>query len=1137
MSRSNVKVICRFRPINKREMKEGDSTNASTVEIQDDFSCVVSGGKVRTPLVFTFDYLFHGDCRQEDVYTYAARDTLIDVFHGYNGTIFAYGQTGAGKTFTMFGPSIEDHEMKGIIPRCVDHLFEHIGEDETETEFTIKCSFLEIYKENIRDLLNPGGNGKLKVRETPSRGVWVQDLTEIPVTSEDEIFQLLNIGEQSRSVAKTDMNDASSRSHSLFMITLIQKKTDGSVISGKLNLADLAGSEKVGKTGAKGETLEEAKKINQSLSALGNCINALTTNSQHIPYRNSKLTFILRESLGGTSKTTLIIACSSHSFNMEETISTLNFGKRAKSIQNQVTVNQERSAKELEAIVRRLNDQIKGLRNYVGKLESDLKERDPTYDFDETRKLTNAMTTLDGSRHQEEKVSEGKNIISKLLSPRPPQQSDLENFDFDNLPRRSLKSKRKSSVPLRHFEELPKRSLRSKRTSDVGLLTPESALETPKLEQLASPYKTPTKLKIPSINDMRRVENDKEQNKNWLSYDPLELTELQFKFDLYKENHELEVMNLQEEINSLLEERKQTEYNYMVRYDEKKEEIRKLEEQITLLNSQYQSTSQKLEYTIAHLTEKEAMLKFSGADLKKKDDLISNLKNENMELGKNIDVLHNSLSEHESMIKEKEDVIEKEKEHNIILTEEKNSLEISLENLKSKMSGKDEQISDLCQEINEMKKQIESLSIETEEKENEVHLLSEELKKAEDELQKLSSQFHEVDIAREVISQVSKSKDEIESELHQFKKKYSDLQDSSEQMKEEIKSLRRDNLNSKSELQRKDMKIEALEHFIEQNNEQIENLREQNEQLREKIEYIEKSSAMKSRKDEARMKKQEELMAVKDLKIFKITEKTKELQRNYNTVKNEFEELEDKYQSQNHEITSELVSHIQRLGEENKKLRKSEAQVEKMKRKNEELEVTLKGTKDAYEELQKKYYDLIVEEQERNLREQQNKQNKRSTKIVAPVKSSRNSSVGGPNARITRKINIEKELAIPSKGENGGNNGLINWFFSPSKKKLPSLSDLGEYQKQGYLNLYTGFIGGWKKKKLILHGTNLYQFDKDGNEAEEVVPLGSCTTEVIKAEDEFIFTLAYEGKTARFKAPSRNALVDWVTAINPSYSF
>jgi kinesin family protein 5 len=290
-----------------------------------------------------------------------------DVLTGYNGTIFAYGQTGAGKSWSMMG-SMSSAENKGLMPRAASALFKLIEESEDGNEFKISCSYLEIYNESIQDLFNVN-NKNLKVHESPDKGIYVADLTEQYVGSEEEIYQLLEIGSNNRVVSYTQMNATSSRSHSVFIIRIEQRNSNtGTVKTGKLNLVDLAGSEKVGKTGASGQTLEEAKKINQSLSTLGQCINALVERKGHVPYRDSKLTRILQESLGGNSKTTMICACSPHPFNIEETISTLKFGQRAKSIKLSVKVNSVKSAKELQILVDKLNAQLKQLRIQNNKL-------------------------------------------------------------------------------------------------------------------------------------------------------------------------------------------------------------------------------------------------------------------------------------------------------------------------------------------------------------------------------------------------------------------------------------------------------------------------------------------------------------------------------------------------------------------------------------------------------------------------------------------------------------------------------------------------------------------------------------------------------------------------------------------------
>ena len=273
----------------------------------------------------------------------------------------------------MMGADIDDMEQRGIIPRIVEQMFASIMRSPENIEYTVRVSYMEIYMERIRDLLVPQ-NDNLPVHEEKSRGVYVKGLLEIYVSSVQEVFEVMRRGGAARATAATNMNLESSRSHSIFVITITQKNVEtGSAKSGQLFLVDLAGSEKVGKTGASGQTLEEAKKINKSLSALGMVINSLTDGkSTHIPYRDSKLTRILQESLGGNSRTTLIINCSPSSYNDQETLSTLRFGVRAKAIKNKAKINAELSPLELKQLLKKAQSQVTTYESYVGSLEGEV---------------------------------------------------------------------------------------------------------------------------------------------------------------------------------------------------------------------------------------------------------------------------------------------------------------------------------------------------------------------------------------------------------------------------------------------------------------------------------------------------------------------------------------------------------------------------------------------------------------------------------------------------------------------------------------------------------------------------------------------------------------------------------------------
>lgn len=276
----------------------------------------------------------------------------------------------------MLGPpDLEQHGESqadaGVIPRAMAMIFErvtaHKASKETISEMRVSCSFIEIYQEEVQDLLVskpvPGG---LRVRETISHGAHIEGLTEHTVTELEAVWDLLNVGLVRRKTASTAMNETSSRSHSLFMVTVTQEWPDGTRNVGKLHLGDLAGSENVKKSQVEGAGLEEAAGINRSLSALGHCIKALTTKKRtHIPYRDSRLTFLLKESLGGNAKTTLIVTCSPHYYNLEETISTLRFAVRAKKIKNTAMVNTTRSVESLERLVESLTRQLQELQARV----------------------------------------------------------------------------------------------------------------------------------------------------------------------------------------------------------------------------------------------------------------------------------------------------------------------------------------------------------------------------------------------------------------------------------------------------------------------------------------------------------------------------------------------------------------------------------------------------------------------------------------------------------------------------------------------------------------------------------------------------------------------------------------------------
>ncbi|XP_030674502.1 kinesin-like protein KIF3A isoform X3 [Nomascus leucogenys] len=358
----NVKVVVRCRPLNEREKSMCYKQAVSVDEMRGTITVHKTDSSNEPPKTFTFDTVFGPESKQLDVYNLTARPIIDSVLEGYNGTIFAYGQTGTGKTFTMEGVRAVP-ELRGIIPNSFAHIFGHIAKAEGDTRFLVRVSYLEIYNEEVRDLLGKDQTQRLEVKERPDVGVYIKDLSAYVVNNADDMDRIMTLGHKNRSVGATNMNEHSSRSHAIFTITIecSEKGIDGNmhVRMGKLHLVDLAGSERQAKTGATGQRLKEATKINLSLSTLGNVISALVDGkSTHVPYRNSKLTRLLQDSLGGNSKTMMCANIGPADYNYDETISTLRYANRAKNIKNKARINEDPK----DALLRQFQKEIEELK-------------------------------------------------------------------------------------------------------------------------------------------------------------------------------------------------------------------------------------------------------------------------------------------------------------------------------------------------------------------------------------------------------------------------------------------------------------------------------------------------------------------------------------------------------------------------------------------------------------------------------------------------------------------------------------------------------------------------------------------------------------------------------------------------------
>uniref|UniRef100_A0A1B6LAW8 Kinesin-like protein n=1 Tax=Graphocephala atropunctata TaxID=36148 RepID=A0A1B6LAW8_9HEMI len=369
-----VKVVVRCRPMNEKEIAMGClsvikmNPLEGEVEVYD-----AKHEKTDCCKLFSFDGVYDYKCTQQEIYNGMVMPLVNSFFSGFNCTVFAYGQSNAGKTYTMEG-SLNNNESKGIIPKTFDQIFDHIT-NSFNMQYLVRASYLEIYQDEIRDLLNIDQNKKHELRESKELGVYVKNITSMVCKNTKQMLKLMLMGQQRRSTGTTDVNVRSSRSHAIVTVTVEMRDTGGPLENrvrvGKLNLVDLAGSERQSKTNAEGKRLKEASKINLSLTALSSVISALASGKElYVPYRDSKLTRLLRDSLGGNSKTLMIATIGPADFNYFETLSTLRYASRARNIQNKPRINED----PVDALIRKYQEEILKLKSQLAE-KSALKER------------------------------------------------------------------------------------------------------------------------------------------------------------------------------------------------------------------------------------------------------------------------------------------------------------------------------------------------------------------------------------------------------------------------------------------------------------------------------------------------------------------------------------------------------------------------------------------------------------------------------------------------------------------------------------------------------------------------------------------------------------------------------------------
>ncbi|XP_043733551.1 kinesin-like protein KIF1A isoform X12 [Cervus elaphus] len=456
MAGASVKVAVRVRPFNSREMSR---ESKCIIQMSGSTTTIVNPKQPKeTPKSFSFDYSYWSHTSPEDinyasqkqVYRDIGEEMLQHAFEGYNVCIFAYGQTGAGKSYTMMGK--QEKDQQGIIPQLCEDLFSRINDTTNDNmSYSVEVSYMEIYCERVRDLLNPKNKGNLRVREHPLLGPYVEDLSKLAVTSYNDIQDLMDSGNKARTVAATNMNETSSRSHAVFNIIFTQKRHDAETnittekVS-KISLVDLAGSERADSTGAKGTRLKEGANINKSLTTLGKVISALAEmdsgpnknkkkkKTDFIPYRDSVLTWLLRENLGGNSRTAMVAALSPADINYDETLSTLRYADRAKQIRCNAVINEDPNNK----LIRELKDEVTRLRDllYAQGLGD----------------ITDTGTVPGGPRYVSDLENNNRNRGGVELNPAPDNLSTVTNALVGMSPSSSLSalSSRAASVSSLH---------------------------------------------------------------------------------------------------------------------------------------------------------------------------------------------------------------------------------------------------------------------------------------------------------------------------------------------------------------------------------------------------------------------------------------------------------------------------------------------------------------------------------------------------------------------------------------------------------------------------------------------------------------------------------------------------------------
>uniref|UniRef100_A0A9L0T0X6 Kinesin-like protein n=2 Tax=Equus TaxID=9789 RepID=A0A9L0T0X6_HORSE len=840
----SIKVMCRFRPLNEAEILRGDKF---IPKFKGDETVVIGQGKP-----YVFDRVLPPSTTQEQVYNACAKQIVKDVLEGYNGTIFAYGQTSSGKTHTMEG-KLHDPQLMGIIPRIAHDIFDHIYSMDENLEFHIKVSYFEIYLDKIRDLLDVSKTN-LAVHEDKNRVPYVKGCTERFVSSPEEVMDVIDEGKANRHVAVTNMNEHSSRSHSIFLINIKQENVETEKkLSGKLYLVDLAGSEKVSKTGAEGAVLDEAKNINKSLSALGNVISALAEGTKtHVPYRDSKMTRILQDSLGGNCRTTIVICCSPSVFNEAETKSTLMFGQRAKTIKNTVSVNLELTAEEWKKKYEKEKEKNKTLKNVIQHLEMELnrwrngeavpeeeqisaKDQKTLEPCDNTPILDNIAPVVAGiSAEEKEKYDEEISSLYRQLDDKDDeinQQSQLA----EKLKQQMLDQDELLASTRRDYEKIQEELTRLQIENEAAKDEVKEVLQA--LEELAVNYDQKSQEVEDKTRANEQLTDELAQKTTTLTTTQRELSQLQ-ELSNHQKKRATEILNLLlkdlgeiggiigtndvktlADVNGVIEE----EFTMARLYISKmKSEVKSLVNRSKQLESAQMDSNRKMNASERELAACQLLISQHEAKIKSLTDYMQNMEQKRRQLEESQD----SLSEELAKLRAQEKMHEvsfqdKEKEHLTRLQDAEEMKKALEQQMESHREAHQKQLSRLRDEIEEKQKIIDEirdlnqkLQLEQEKLSSDYNKLKIEDQEREMKLEKLLLLNDKREQAREDLKGLEETVSvELDSDdgggSAAQKQKISFLENNLEQLTKVHKQLVRDNADLRCELPKLEKRLRA----------------------------------------------------------------------------------------------------------------------------------------------------------------------------------------------------------------------------------------------------------------------------------------------------------------------------------------